>query len=308
MTRRAQREGWRRRGSVLATVTALAIVVVVTSIGVGGVARAAVPEAAARDGMPTQANTGPTTPPEETMTAARFLRTGRCEDRRIIGDVHVEDNTAASRYLGRTFTISGCTLGELFWSIDGTYGRSRYPTLTITDSSIADGFIMVSPMKLTIERSFVGGAFWAPCPNCTSQPKWSSVVRPMPVVVRDSLFVSAPGDPSSGLHVEALHVMGSGVGYRFEHTRFVQQGPYNGTQTAAINFSGRRSVWDDTWFDFGGTPAAAYFTVYIGGTDNQVVDCRVERGLASYVYPDEEQQADYRGCTDFMSDKPLRLP
>lgn len=293
---------WRRVAAVVATVTALATG---PSIDLAGPATGRAPG----DGpMPTRSNTGPDAAPAATMTAARFLRTGHCDHRRVVGDVHVEEEADATKYLGRKFSITGCTLGQLFWSIDGTYARKRYPTLTITDSSIDGGMIMVSPMKLTIDRSFVAGGFWAPCPNCTSQPEWSSVVRPMPVVVRDSLFVSPPGDPSSGYHVEALHVMGSGVGYRFENVRFVQRGPYNGTQTSAINFSGRRSVFDNSWFDYGGTPTAAYFTVYIGGLDNGVHGCHVEDGLAGYVYPDEEHQASYRDCTDFESDVPIRLP
>jgi hypothetical protein len=180
--------------------------------------------------------------------------------------------------------------------------------LTVSDSDLAGGLIMVSPMNLTIDRSFVNGGFWAPCPNCTSQPDWDRVVRPMPVVVRDSLFVAQPGNPHAGYHTEALHVMGSGVGYRFENTRFVQLGPYNGTQTGAINFAGRQSSWNNIWFDFGGTRKAAYYTVYLGGPDNEVVGCHVEDGLAGYVYPDEDEQADYRDCVDFDSGTPIELP
>ena len=52
-----------------------------------------------------------------------------------------------------------------------------------------------------------------------------------------------------------------------------------GTQTGAINFSGKDSRFENVWFDFGGTPRAAYFTVYITGDGNVVNGCSIERGL-----------------------------
>jgi hypothetical protein len=102
--------------------------------------------------------------------------------------------------------------------------------------------------------------------------------------------------------------MGSGIGYQFTNVRFTQLGPYNGTQTGAINFSGEDSRFENVWFDFGGTEKASYFTVYIEGSGNVVQGCSIERGLASYVYPNSVEQARYAGCVDAHSGSAIAIP
>jgi hypothetical protein len=236
---------------------------------------------------PTTANTGPTSPPPTTMRADQFLRSGTCRDARILDQVYVQEWSDIAAW-DRTFTIDNCVLeGGFYWLVDdgGDYPVDSYPTITITRTDILGSMVLVSPARLRMERSYVSaGAMWAPCADCAG-PRFG-LARAMPVTVRNSLFVHPQGSPPE--HTEALHVAGSGQGYRFVNTRFVQWGPFNGTQTAALFFHGGASTFESCWFGYREGPAA-YYTVYVygrgpGATSNVVRNSAIENGRSFYVY------------------------
>jgi hypothetical protein len=258
--------------------------------------------------MPTRATTGPESPPTKTMTAKQFLAGRQCDGARIVGDIHVDDpSPEQSRFTGKSLSMHNCVVkGQFYWSISGSATESQYPTFTITNTDFLGSVVIFSPLHLTMERTYVHrGGWWAPCNDCTG-PNWDLRI-PMPIDVRDSYF-RHPAVRPTGAHTEAIMVMGSGVGYRFTNVRFTQLGPYNGSQTGAINFSGEDSRFENVWFDFGDTETASYFTVYIDGPGNVVEGCAIQRGLASYIYPDSEELARYVGCVDAGSGSPLELP
>jgi len=244
------------------------------------------------------------------MTGAQFISTGSCDHKRVIGAVRIEDwSTNASQGAGRVFSARQCAFDEqLFFLFDGFYGVSRYPTIDFDHVSIPEGTMLLGGMRGTIRRSSIGGGFWSPCPNCTNT-YWDTV-RAMPITVTDTLISSVPPSAPDGYHYEALHVMGSATGMRFDNVRFTITGPYNGTQTGAILFDANDAVFTNVVFDFAGTAPASHYTAYIGADGPNarvsVNGCRIELGLAWYVYPGgtgnhESKAASWNGCTDWKS-------
>jgi hypothetical protein len=243
------------------------------------------------------------------MTAEQFLQSGVCDHRRIVDQVRDE----SGRMLGRTFTIRDCDLeGGIYYA---EYSDStNLPTWEITNSRV-NGWLMFSPVRVIASRVFVeSGAYWVPCASCGAEDHQpNQTQRAMPVDVRDSLFWKALPDPTSPYHSEALHVVGSGTGYSFTNVRFVQEGPMNGTQTGALKFTGRNSTFRNVTFDFGGTPAASYFTVYFEGTNLTIDGCRIQQGVArpGYEFPDIWSDGNgyvvpsLTGCVDFDTGAPV---
>jgi hypothetical protein len=134
----------------------------------------------------------------------------------------------------------------------------------------------------------------------------------MPVTVTNSYFFKAPPPPPPyPYHSEALHVVGAGVGYSFRNVRFTQEGPMNGNITGAIKFTGRDSTFTNVYFDWGGTTAASYVTVYFEGTDVSVNGCRVARGVSGYQFPTVWSDGNgyvvppLTGCVDFDTGAPV---
>ena len=300
----------RARGAIALALLALLATVVLPGSGASA-ANATATRLGEVGGMPTRATTGPESPPTKTMTAKQFLARRHCEGARIVGDIYVDDpSPEQSRFTGKTLSMDNCVVkGEFYWSVSGTTPESQYPVFTITNTDFLDAVIIFSPLRMTMERTYVErGGWWAPCNDCPG-PNWD-LRLPMPIVVRDSYFnhPAVTKAKTGGAHTEAIMVMGSGIGYRFTNVRFTQLGPYNGTQTGAINFSGEDSRFENVWFDFGGTAPAAYFTVYIDGPGNTVQGCSIERGMASYVYPNSVDQAQYTGCVDARSGSAIAVP
>lgn len=263
---------------------------------------------------PTPTTTGVTEPLTGTMTGDQFLSTGSCDHRRVTGAVRLEDWSGnANQGAGRVFTARQCSFDEqVFLLFDGFYGTSRYPTVDFDHVSIPQGTMLLGGMRGTISHSSIGGGFWSPCPNCTNT-YWDTV-RAMPITVTDTLISSIPPPVPDGYHYEALHVMGSSTGLRFDNVRFTITGPYNGTQTGAILFDANEAQFTNVIFDFAGSEPASYYTAYIGrdgpGAHVSVQGCRIERGLAWYVYPGgtgnhDSQAASWSGCSDFTDGSAL---
>lgn len=276
------------------------------------------PAPVAGTSMPTSASTGPTVWPTDSMTAAQFIASGSCANAVIVDQVRVDQFNlpgVPGRWSG---TMDNCVLRQgFYWDVDAPYGSaSDYPALTMTRTDIQGSMVMVSPLRLTMDDVEVThGGFWAPCGTCAASN--FGLVIPMPVVVRNSLFHHPVGSPPD--HTEALHVAGSGQGYSFVNTRFVQDGPMNGTQTAALFFHGGGSTFNGCWFDDGeaSNSDAFYFAIYIyglgtGAHSNVVSNSVIESGKAGYVYPgndgDPVVQASYSNNRDLHSGMALQLP
>jgi hypothetical protein len=264
----------------------------------------------AANALPTPTSTGVTEPLTGTMSGDAFLATGSCDHQRVTGPVRLEDWSGnAAAVAGRVFRARQCSFDQqMFLLVDGFYGTSRYPTIDFDHVSIPEGTLLLGGMRGTISHSKIGGGFWSPCPNCTNVD-WGTI-RPMPISVTDSLIFSIPPATPDGYHYEALHVMGSSTGMRFDNVRFTITGPYNGTQTGAILFDANEAQFSDVTFDFAGGDPASYYTAYIGGDGPgahvTVNGCRIERGLAWYVYPGgtanhDSKAATWSGCTDWKS-------
>jgi len=261
--------------------------------------------------MPTRANTGPTGI-TGTMTADQFLTSGLCDHQRITEQVRDE----IGRMLGRTFTVDNCAFdGGLYYANYGSYPDSQFPTVSIRNSSI-NGWLMFSPMRLTADRVYVTGAYWAPCPDCGAQDHQANQTqRAMPVTVTNSYFFAAqPPPPPYPYHSEALHVVGAGIGYSFTNVRFTQEGPMNNNITGAIKFTGRDSTFRNVYFDWGGTEPAAYHTTYFEGVNIVIDGCHVAKGnagLSPYEFPTVWSDgngyvvAPLTNCVDFDTGAPV---
>lgn len=267
--------------------------------------------------MPTASNTGPTSAPTSSVPADSVASA-----RGVAGKV-VTGGVSAYVGLGETWTFSDCVIkGSLSFLVDGgsaSYALSQYPTVNISRCRIEGSFVFVGAAKVTMDDVYVtnGAGMIAPCGDCAGLAY--GTVREMPWVVKNSLFTSPPGDPNDGYHYEGAHIAGTGQGYVFTNTRFVQEGPVNGTQTGALFFHGGRSTFDGCYFDDGdqGVSNAYYYTVYAYGTgpgagQNVVKNSSIERGIATYVYPntaaDPVIHATYTGNRDFHTGGALTLP
>jgi hypothetical protein len=232
---------------------------------------------------PTRANTGPTVPPTDTITVDKVLRTGTCENKRVIGDFRVEEWSNDSSMLGRTFRFDNCIFENFHWVAgDGSYAVDRYPVFEIKRTHFRGSHVLLSPVRMSMTGTRIdGGAFWSPCPDCASSA-WE-VEHDMPVHVRDSLFLHPKGVPPD--HTEPLHALGSGVGASFTNVAFVQEGPMNNTATGAIKAHWKDTIYDGCWFKYE-NGIASYYTVYIEGTGTVVKNSMIEKGKATFIYPE----------------------
>jgi hypothetical protein len=98
-------------------------------------------------------------------------------------------------------------------------------------------------------------------------------------------------------HTEALAGFGWPRGARFTNTAFIQNGPFNGTATATVNWHGADTVFDGCTFAWA-DGVAAYYTIYVEGHNNIVRNSRLEPGMAGYVYPDSSPRATYTANID----------
>ena len=128
---------------------------------------------------------------------------------------------------------------------------------------------------------------------------------PVDIFVSGS-WLNHPHDATKTWHTEAVAGFGRPQGARFINTAFIQEGPFNGTATAAINWHGADTVFDGCYFGYtGGT--AAYYTVYVEGRNNIVKNSTFAVGLAGYVYPDSNPKATYSGIVDAAGGAPVHI-
>lgn len=271
--------------------------------------------------MPTAANTGPTTEPTVSVTPSQAIAANGVSGKVITGDVRVEDYVG--KVLGSTWTFADCVIrGDFYFAVDNTsadYALNTYPTVNITRCRIEGSFVFIGAAKVTIDDTYVtrGAGMVAPCPTCAGNAY--GLVREMPWRVTNSLFRSLPGVPERGDHTEAIHIAGAGQGYTFTNTRFIQEGPVNGTQTGAVFVHAGRSTFDGCWFDDGdqGVSNSYNYAIYLygtgpGATQNVVKNSAIERGITGYVYPDTPPDpvvhASYVNNRDFHTGAPLALP
>ncbi|MEZ5267946.1 MAG: hypothetical protein R2789_05030 [Microthrixaceae bacterium] len=90
----------------------------------------------------------------------------------------------------------------------------------------------------------------------------------------------------------------------FINDTFIQDGPFNGTATATINWHGDNTTFDGCYFGWNGQ-IAAWFTVYVEGTNNVVRNSHLEAARAGYIYPDSTPPATYNNNTDPQTGKPI---
>lgn len=271
--------------------------------------------------MPTAANTGPTTEPTRTISSDEAIAARGASGTMIRGGLNVQDWTG--QQLGTTWNFSDCVIkGSFYFVIDNgsaNYPLSKYPTINITRCRIEGSFTFIGAARVNIDDTYVtrGAGMIAPCPDCAGTTY--GLVREMPWTVTNSLFQSLPGNPAKGEHTEAMHIAGTGQGFNFTNTRFVQEGPVNGTQTGAVFVHAGRSTFDGCYFDDGdhGVSNAYHFTVYLygtgpGATQNVMKNSLIEKGMGSYVYPSQPHDpvvhATYTNNRDFHTRAPLTLP
>ena len=272
--------------------------------------------------MPTAANTGPVTEPTGSVTSSQAIADKGATNKVITGDVRVEDYGGST--LGSKWTFTDCVIkGDFYFVVDNDmadYVLGTYPTVNITRCRIEGSFVFIGAAKVNIDDTYImqGAGMIAPCPGCAGMAQYA-LAREMPWQVTNSLFRSRPGNALNGDHVEAMHIAGAGQGYSFTNTRFIQEGPVNGTQTGSVFVHAGRTTFDGCWFDDGeqGVSNAYNYTVYFYGTgpgarQNVVKNSAIEKGLSDYVYPDTPPDpvihATYVNNRDFHTGATLSLP
>jgi hypothetical protein len=245
--------------------------------------------------MPTPANTGPTTSPTATLTAANFISSRKCENQRITDTVYIYGITG---HEGATFTLKNCIVDAgWFWGEDSySYPLSQYPTVNMNNVTINSSFAWGLAFKGAWDRVKVtNGWQLAACNDCALTQY--GVTRDLPFTVTNS-YIAAPPLPSSTgceYHSEAFHGIGGAGKYVFINTRFVQEGtgqdPFQYCHTGTIYQQGGGGViYDGCYFDDGSpNNEATYFhNINIDGSgpyasQNIVKNSYIERAAGVYI-------------------------
>lgn len=210
---------------------------------------------------PTLESTGPTVvnPPYVGSVAVRAGET-RTISESVISGITV--------YPGGSLTLENVKITG--W----TYIMSRY----------GDG-----TTKFHMDNSSISGGMRVTTVDSSENLDWNHQVYG-DVEVNDSWIRYPQG--SGTQHTEALSSFGWPDGSVFNHTTFIQDGPFNGTATATINWHGVNTVFDNCYFGWQ-NGVAAWYTVYVAGSNNIVRNSSMESGRGSYIYPDSSPAATY---------------
>ncbi len=128
------------------------------------------------------------------------------------------------------------------------------------------------------------------------------VTTPTPCLVEDCVFsITLLGTPSN--HVDTMQALG-GNELSFVRVRFTTPGPYNNGvtgQTSSVNANAGDTLFDGCEFLESG---AFYYPVYSNAPNVLFRNCRIIKGIANYVYPDNPYKATFVGCTDYTTGVP----
>lgn len=184
-------------------------------------------------------------------------------------------------------------------------GRLEATNVTVEGSVVVLPEVGAATTRVHLTDALVLGGMVVNVIDGAGNLYWGEPVD-VDLVVSGSFVYERQGRPAAGDHTEALAGFGWPAGARFVRTAFVQQGPDNGTATAAVNWHGVDSVFDGCWFAWHG-PVAASFTVYVEGRGNVVRNSSFARS-GGYVYPDSNPQATYAANHDLASGRRIRVP
>lgn len=265
-----------------------------------------------RSNRPTFDNTGPNPALTLTeMTAAAALAAGGATGKLITTGVEMN-----SAHYAQTYNFTDCILdwGLSFGAVGGgaQVPLANMPIVNLTRCKLNSPVYLINGLKLTMDycsttsthqsQGVAGVNQW------TMKDNVNDATGPLPVVASNTLFYCPREPTGSGAHTEAVHTFEHATGMGFTNCAFVQEGPINGTQTGAINFAGDGTVFDSCWFHYANGKGANY-TVYMGGTNLLLRDCKIELGTSGYVYPTPTfGHAVYTGCTDYETGAALTLP
>ncbi len=196
-------------------------------------------------------------------------------------------------HVGRVEVYNGQSVTLTDVVADGivVYGGGQ---VTVTNVRIT-GSVVVLPMtgaattKVHITDSAIHAGMTVNVVDSGGSLYWGGET-PVDLIVSGSWIHHPQGDGS--YHTEALAGFGWPRGARFTGSTIVQDGPFNGTATATVNWHGADTVFDGDHFTWG-SGTAAYFTVYVEGRNNVVKSSTLEVGLADYVYPSSSPMATY---------------
>lgn len=228
--------------------------------------------------MPTFSNTGPRVSNPQVISGNQFVGNGTLS----LVDVVVD---------GTIFVDNGTVILDHVRVTRGVIARPR------TNGAIVKVHILDSSLGATLDIGLT---------DPSNGNLAHGATMPVDLLVQDSYVRTVQG--SSDDHTEAVAGWGYSQGARFLNVALVQEGPFNGTATATMNWHGRDTVFDGCWFHWGGTSAAAYYTVYVDGPNNLVQNSALEAAVGDYVYPGSPTQATYVNNRDFDTGAVLTLP
>ncbi len=171
--------------------------------------------------------------------------------------------------------------------------------IKVTGSVVLLPQMGVAPATLRMKSSSVYAGITINAVDAAGNLDWNNDV-PVDVVVEDSWIRHPQGSGTD--HTEALAGFGWPKGAQFIRATFIQLGPFNATATTTINWHGVNTVFDGCYFGWGDQGVAAYYTVYVEGSNNIVKNSRMEKGQADYIYPDSDPKATYQNNVDAVSD------
>ena len=113
------------------------------------------------------------------------------------------------------------------------YHDSQFPTITDRRCSTAGSCSRRCAVTVDPRRTSTNGAYWVPCPDCArpGSPTRTRPTRAMPVAVTDSPVLEVrPDRERARTTPKRCTSSARGSATRSSNTRFVQEGPMNGTQ------------------------------------------------------------------------------
>ena len=159
----------------------------------------------------------------------------------------------------------------------------------------------VAKTKLHLDNALVTNGLTINTIDGSGNLHWGPAV-PVDIKVSNSWIRHPQGSGTD--HTEALAAFGYTSGAMFINDTFIQDGPFNGTATATINWHGDNTTFDGCYFGWNGQ-TAAWFTVYVEGTNNVVRNSHLEAARAGYIYPDSTPPATYNNNTDPQTGNPV---
>jgi len=238
--------------------------------------------------IPTEANTGPRTALNGTITMQQWITAGHAENKNIIG---VRDEQAGILY-GKVLRATDCVLSDLYYMEQSEIPDSQFPTITL-DHCAGPGINLFGGVNFNADWcKFMGQSYSAagrPWIAGYDDHNPNQIPRNVPWRITNSLLHSplpVPRSQGGQSHMEALHMVGACVGPHFTNVVFIQDGGAaveDSNVTGIVKTTGVDALYEDCIFKWNGAPAS-YFSLNMEGRNVKMLRCKAQPGSLAFFF------------------------